>query len=207
MPPIDPNYLINDLQKRLANTIKRGRVNSVDFESIPPLVKVEIEENVITNWMPFVTGRASAAGVSDWQPLAVNEQVIMICDSGDFNNGVVIASLPDQTNPPPDKNPNLHVTKYSDGTIVSYDTEAHLMTAVIAEEGNVNLTCTKLTVTGAIHATEDITTAANMTAVDITGSGEVSDKTRSMSGDRGIYNKHKHTDAESRPTSAPDSSQ
>jgi phage baseplate assembly protein V len=204
---IDRDYLINDLQKRLSNTIKRGRVNSVDFNVVPPLIKVEIEDGIVTDWVPFVTGGTSDGSVSVWQPIALNTQVIMICEAGDFNNGVVIASLPDAGNPPPGNQPNLHITKYSDGTTVTYDTDAHFLSAAIAENGTAQLTCTTLTVDGAIHATGNITTDANMGAVDITGSGEVSDKTRSMSGDRGIYNAHIHVDSQGGNTKPPTANQ
>ena len=38
------DFIVRDLQRRLANMIRRGTIHSVDFESNPPLVKVEYKK-------------------------------------------------------------------------------------------------------------------------------------------------------------------
>ncbi len=120
----DLDYIVRDLQRRLANMIRRGKIQSVDFSQTPPRVRVEYAKGVVTGWLPFVGSRQSVSSKSTWEPLAVGEGVMIFSESGELSMGVVMPSVPDATNVPPSTSPNEHVTKYSDGTMIKYDRES-----------------------------------------------------------------------------------
>ncbi|HGS4463217.1 TPA: phage baseplate assembly protein V [Vibrio metschnikovii] len=149
----DLNYIVRDLQRRLANMIRRGRVHSVDFEQSPPRVKVEYEKDAVTGWLPWISGRESSQHRTDWEPLAVGEQVIILSESGELSAGVVLPSLPDATSPVPSTSPDEHVSRYEDGTTFIYNRKTHTLT--IDVQGDVNF-----------HATGNVTShvEGNMSA-------------------------------------------
>lgn len=130
----DSDYIIRDLQRRLANMIRRGKVHSVDFSQTPPRVRVEYAEGAVTGWLPFVGSRQSVDSKSTWEPLAVGEGVMIFSESGELSMGVVMPSVPDATNVPPSISPNEHVTKYSDGTMIKYDRAAGKLTVDVVSD-------------------------------------------------------------------------
>ncbi|WP_226979291.1 phage baseplate assembly protein V [Vibrio navarrensis] len=158
----DLNYIVRDLQRRLANMIRRGRVHSVDFEQSPPRVKVEYEKDAVTGWLPWISGRESSQHRTDWEPLAVGEQVIILSESGDLSAGVVLPSLPDATSPVPSTSPDEHVSRYEDGTTFIYNRKTHTLT--IDVQGDVNFHATG-NVTGHIEGTADFHTVGNVTGL------------------------------------------
>ncbi|MFB9136718.1 phage baseplate assembly protein V [Vibrio olivae] len=119
------NYIVRDIQRRLSNMVKRGRVHSVDFSKTPPRVRVEYAENAVTGWLPWVSGLASVKGRTDWNPLSIGEQVLIVSESGDLSSGVVIGSLLDSTNTPPSHSEFEHMTQFDDGTSFSYNRKTH----------------------------------------------------------------------------------
>ncbi|MDW1616821.1 phage baseplate assembly protein V [Vibrio sp. Vb2853] len=145
----------------MANMIRRGRVHSVDFEQSPPRVKVEYEKNAVTGWLPWISGRESNQHRTDWEPLAIGEQVIILSESGDLSAGVVLPSLPDATSPVPSTSPDEHVSRYEDGTTFIYNRKTHTLT--IDVQGDVNF-----------HATGNVTShiEGNMSA-QIDGTADV----------------------------------
>ncbi|KAB0476525.1 phage baseplate assembly protein V [Vibrio chagasii] len=157
----DLNYIVRDLQRRMANMIRRGRVHSVDFEQSPPRVKVEYEKDAVTGWLPWISGRESSKHRTDWEPLAIGEQVIILSESGDLSAGVVIPSLPDASSPVPSTSPDEHVSRYEDGTTFTYNRKTHTLT--IDVQGDVNF-----------HATGNVTShiEGNMSA-QIDGTADV----------------------------------
>lgn len=150
---IDLNYIVRDLQQRIANVIRRGRIHSVDFEQSPPRVKVEYEKGAVTGWLPWISGRESSKHRTDWEPLAIGEQVIILSESGDLSSGVVVPSLPDATSPVPSTSPDEHVSRYEDGTTFSYNRKTHTFSIDVKGDVVVNATGDiKATATGDIIA-------------------------------------------------------
>ena len=147
---------ICDLQRRMANMIRRGRVHSVDFEQSPPRVKVEYERNAVTGWLPWISGRESNQHRTDWEPLAIGEQVIILSESGDLSAGVVLPSLPDATSPVPSTSPDEHVSRYEDGTTFTYNRKTHTLSIDVQGDANLHTTGN---VTAHIEGTADVTVA------------------------------------------------
>ncbi|MDW2310628.1 phage baseplate assembly protein V [Vibrio sp. 1075] len=149
-------YIVRDLQRRMANMIRRGRVHSVDFEQSPPRVKVEYEKNAVTGWLPWISGRESNQHRTDWEPLAIGEQVIILSESGELSAGVVLPSLPDATSPVPSTSPDEHVSRYEDGTTFTYNRKTHTLSIDVQGDANLHTTGN---VTAHIEGTADVTVA------------------------------------------------
>ncbi|MFA0194476.1 phage baseplate assembly protein V [Vibrio artabrorum] len=150
----DLPYIVRDLQRRMANMIRRGRVHSVDFEQSPPRVKVEYEKGAVTGWLPWISGRESNKHRTDWEPLAIGEQVIILSESGELSSGVVLPSLPDATSPVPSTSPDEHVSRYEDGTTFTYNRKTHTLSIDVQGDANLHTTGN---VTAHIEGTADVT--------------------------------------------------
>ena len=157
------NYIVRDLQRRMANMIRRGRVHSVDFAQSPPRVKVEYEKGAVTGWLPWGSGRASSDHRTDWEPLAIGEQVIILSESGELSAGVVLPSLPDASSPVPSTSPDEHVSRYEDGTTFIYNRKTHTLTIDVQGDANLHTTG-NLTATIEGQADIHVTNTATVTS-------------------------------------------
>ncbi len=179
-------YILRDLQRRLSNMIRRGCIHSVDFKKTPPRVRVEYSKGAVTAWLPFVSNRASSE-CSTWDPLSVGERVVIFSESGDLNCGMVISALNCSDNPAPSSDPYVHVTRYSDGTQIDYNRKSHKLNVSIGSGGDIEINAKTMIINANIEHHGNQKTDGNIKA-----SGDVSDKIRSMSDDRDIFNEHQH---------------
>jgi phage baseplate assembly protein V len=154
------------LNQRVSNLIHRGLVVSVDLQSA--LATVQVGE-VQTAALPWLITRAGG-DITWWAPEA-GEHVAILCPGGSLSQGVIIGSLYSGSKPAPSNSADQHVTKYSDGTTITYDRAAHTFTiqavgaVTINIQGNATLTAQAvavnaqngLTLTGALTVDGDLT--------------------------------------------------
>lgn len=76
---------LTDLQQRLANLMRVGRVHSVDLEAAKLRVAFGKDNANVSGWVPWMTSRAGAT--REWNPPAVGEQVVLMNPSGEGNAG------------------------------------------------------------------------------------------------------------------------
>ena len=76
---------IGDLQRRMANLFRVGKISEVERST--GRVKVQFGE-AVTAWLPWMTGRAGA--VKDWNPPSIGEQVVVCSPSGELEAGFVM---------------------------------------------------------------------------------------------------------------------
>lgn len=176
---IELEFFITELNRRLENAIRIGRVDSVDLTKTPPKVRVKVGE-LVTAELPFLALRAGED--KSWWPITVGEQVIILSPGGSLNRGVVIGSLFQNDYPQATSLENVVRTDYSDGAITEYDKENHVMKITLPTDGTLEIVAS-----GGVTITGDLTVNGNIAA-----SNNISDATRSMVDDRGIYNTHKH---------------
>lgn len=156
----DMDYIVRDLQRRLANMIRRGIVHSVDFDARPPRLRVEYAKDAISGWLPWVAGRVGHA--ASWEPIKIGEPVLILSESGEMSAGVVVPSFPGVDMPMPDQDSNKHVTKYEDGTTITYDRAAGKLTLDVVKDisiiaaDSISVQCTSADV----NATENVTVTA-----------------------------------------------
>ncbi|MFM2476362.1 phage baseplate assembly protein V [Celerinatantimonas sp. MCCC 1A17872] len=137
----DEQQILRDIQRRLSNLIRKGRIQSVDFTQTPPRVRVEYATNATTTWLPWIGGRASSQSRTDWEPLSVGEQCLIFSESGELSAGVVLPAMLDSQSPPPSTSADEHVTKYADGTVIMYSRATHEL-SVTVNGGDINIKTT-----------------------------------------------------------------
>ncbi|MEB7888790.1 phage baseplate assembly protein V [Hafnia alvei] len=189
-----------DLQRRLANIVRRGVIHSTQHGKIPKC-RVSIGE-LITDWLPLCQG-FSGGFRSDVNPCTVGDAVTVLSEGGDLNNGRVFPGWATGGAPVPEGSESEHITVYGDGTEVRYDREAHALTITIAEGGTYKIVG-KGTLDGPVEITDTLTVQgvttinANTTVKgNIGATGEISDGKGKMSGIRLTYNGHTHTETDS----------
>ncbi|MCX4025047.1 phage baseplate assembly protein V [Endozoicomonas sp. SM1973] len=173
----DVLFRLTELERQLANLVLIATVSDVDFER--SLVQATSAE-LVTGWLPWVTHRA-ANDVSYWAP-EIGEQVVVLNPQGEPALGVVLPALYQNKFPALDQRPSIHRVMYADGAIVEYDREISRLVVQLPTAGTVHIVSPSglsiegdVYVEGQIKATQDII-----------------DHTRSMQGDRDIYNGHGH---------------
>lgn len=189
-----------DLQRRLANIVRRGVIHSTQHGKIPKC-RVSIGE-LVTDWLPLCQG-FSGGFRSDVNPCTVGDAVTVLSEGGDLNNGRVFPGWATGGAPVPDGSESEHITVYGDGTEVRYDREAHALTITIAAGGTYKIVG-KGTLDGPVEITDTLTVQGKSTMnadVSVKGNigatGEISDGKGKMSGIRTTYNGHTHTETDS----------
>ena len=76
---------ITDLQQRLANLMRVGKIHSVDHASARCRVTFGFNDANISGWVPWMTSRAGST--REWNPPTVGEQVVLMNPSGQDNSG------------------------------------------------------------------------------------------------------------------------
>ncbi len=145
-----------DLERRLANLVRLGRVAEADYEGA--LVRVA-SGDLLTGWLPWLTRRAGTD--VDWWAPEVGEQVVVVSPFGEPSMGVVMAAVYQQAHPAPETSPDVRRVGFADGTTITHDRVAHRMSIscagdlAIVVQGVVTLQG-NLSVTGNINASGSI---------------------------------------------------
>jgi phage baseplate assembly protein V len=159
------------LNYQVSNLIHRGLVVSVDLQNAVATVQVG---EVQTAPLPWLTSRAGG-DVTWWAPEA-GEHVAILCPGGSLSQGVIIGSLYSGAQPAPSHSADQNVTKYSDGTTITYDRAAHAFTvhAVGAVTINIQGNATVTAQAVAVNAQNGVTLAGALTLNgDLTLNGKV----------------------------------
>jgi len=123
MSGLDP-FDLADFRRRVENIVRRGRVHSVDTAAAR--VKVDLGENLVTDWLPFFATRAGQDRT--WWAPSLGEQVVVFSESGETTNGVVLTSIYQSDYPHPEHDAAKAVVRFKDGTVISYDHDANSFT-------------------------------------------------------------------------------
>jgi len=155
------------LARLIENLIRLGTITETQMK--PPRVRVKTGA-LTTGWLPWIAPRAGAD--CEWNPPALEEQVILFSPSGQLGNGIVLTGLFSDHHPANGDREGLHRCTYRDGTVIEYDSIAHHLNATLPEGGTTNLTSTGgIRIVGPITHEGDYTQTGNQT---ITGKVTVS---------------------------------
>ena len=118
-----PDYFADaqapDNERRLDEIVSIGTVAEQDYsDAKAPRVRVKIGANV-TDWLAWSSG--SAGGNTDWQPLDVGEQVVMVAPGGDLAQAVIIGTVHKNDAEAPDKDPDVTARRWKDGSQQSFN--------------------------------------------------------------------------------------
>lgn len=131
-----------DLERRLANMIRIGKVLQIDTKNN----RVRVQTGKLqTDWIMFRVDRSSGR-VKRWSMLAVGEPVVLACPSGDLRQAIILGSLPTAEIPPASDDENIDVFgQYEDGTRGTYDMKEGRLTwdlvgsKVVADKQSISL--------------------------------------------------------------------
>ncbi|MDO8908911.1 MAG: phage baseplate assembly protein V [Pseudohongiella sp.] len=171
-----------ELLRLIHNLIRLGTIDQVDHEAVR--VRVKSGDNV-TGWLKWISFRAGTT--RDWSPPTVGEQVILFSPGGDLAAGIVLTGLDSDTHPAPSSDPDVWMRVFPDGAVVEYNHVTHAFKLTLPAESTSEVNCPLTTINGSLQVNGDIGCSGNVAA-----EGNVSDGTRSMAGDREIYNDHTH---------------
>lgn len=214
-------YTFADLYRRFSQLLRRGNVHSVQAK--PPRCRVTFGTDPITgdehttDWLLWYSNSDSER--QDWRMPAIGSPAMVLSVGGETGGGIVFPGLMTDDQTPPSDNPNQHVTKYSDGAVMTYDSAAHEATVNLPAGGKVLVVAAggielqaNTKIVGNLEVTGDSTVAGN-SQVDgnITAGGDISDKYGTVNQIRVVYNGHTHnengdgggiTDSPNQPLSA-----
>ncbi len=150
-----------------------GIVTSVDSATFTVRVTVQ-PEGVLSGWLPVISAWVGNGWGLTCPPLP-GDQVVLIWQEGDAEQGVVIGRLWSRTAPPPDAPPGEFWLVHNSGSFLK-----------LHNDGSIESQAPNWTHTGNLHV-----------------SGDVFDGHGSMAQFRGHYNEHVHPPS-STPPSPPD---
>lgn len=105
-----------DLNRRLANAIQLGVVESIDPTAGTARVRIG---DIVTADLPVWTPRAGQD--RSWWPHEPGEQVCVFAPSGNLSAGLVMGAFFSGASPAPGDKAGLHRQVYADGTVIEYD--------------------------------------------------------------------------------------
>lgn len=176
---------IPDIERRLADVVRIGRVEKQDF-SDPAAPRVRVRSaGKLTGWLPWTAGRAG--GDTQWDPLDMGEQVIMVAPSGDLTQAVIIGSIHQKSAPAPENGADVQGRRWKDGAVDRYDRENHVREIKVPEGGairfTIGATTWELTAQGAKLVTPvlDITAQVKIKGdIDVEGGIKTSEDVRAQ---------------------------
>lgn len=126
-------FALSEIDRRLTQVIRLGRVVEVDAEKAR--VRVQVGENT-TGERPWVT---CAGAIKIWNPPAVGEQVVLLSPGGDLDQSIVLPSLYYRSFAAPSQDPNAVQVQLSEKTTALWNPTANTFSFSLSPEGHIEL--------------------------------------------------------------------
>lgn len=143
-----------DTQRRLENLIRLGQIKSVTAAKPYMTVTVQIDE-ITTAPIRYLNLRAG--NDKTWDPPSIGEEVIVLSPCGVLEMGIAVGGLNNADNPALSTDLNKNIRMFSDGCLISYDTQSHALEAILPSGGTAVLTAT-----GGVTINADTTINGNL---------------------------------------------
>lgn len=152
--------------------IQYGTIVNVDPDG-KALIRVQVFDRV-TDWIPYVM--KASKHIKIWIPPQIGEQVEVKFPYGEGDGGCAAGSIYNKDCKEPEwTNDHTSGIEFSDGTVITYDTEAKALT--IDASGSVSISAPLgITVTANTSITGNVTITGNLSV-----SGTISDEKGSLS--------------------------
>ncbi|KEQ11285.1 hypothetical protein GZ77_26085 [Endozoicomonas montiporae] len=194
----DLRQRLEELERRISQMVVRGTIAEVNPDK--HIARVSYGPNLTTGWLQWKPLRTGGA-ITWWCP-SVGEGVTVISD-GDLSLGEIIPGSYYGDFPAPSSDPDLHLVRYEDGAEISYHQKDSQLKAVLPDAGK-----TELVSKGGIKFVGDTEIDGGLHVTKaIKADKDITDHTRSMADDRGIFNGHDHIGNQGKPTSPPQQQQ
>lgn len=147
--------------------IQIGTVQSVDLPAARCIVAVGDTESPPLAWIESRMGDTRI-----WSPPSVGEQVLLICMDGELGGGIVLRGIPSDAFAPAGSTTE-EAMLFKDGARLSYDPEAHKLTARLPGGSTIDVTADTVAIKGKVAIDGDVTVTGKLTADDdVIGGGK-----------------------------------
>ncbi len=154
--------------QQINNLLRDGVVTEVDHARARCRVRTG---EVHTDFIPWLAAAAGALIV--WAPPGVGEQVLVLCGDGDLANAVALRGLYSEAFEAPSDSANVTLLRFADGALITYDSAAHALAAVLPAGGTVAITADGgVSINGPVTINGETTITGN---VAISGKADVSE--------------------------------
>ncbi|WP_225581231.1 phage baseplate assembly protein V [Acidovorax sp. ACV02] len=119
--PVDQPESPFEILRRLENLVRVGTVEEVRTKK-PARVRVRCGE-MLTNWRPWVAGRAGGEAGATWWPPVKGEQVLMFSPGGDLSNAVVLPGAYSDKNQQASEDPKVFQMDLGGGGVIKHNAE------------------------------------------------------------------------------------
>lgn len=143
--------------------LRYGHITELDASKGLAKVKFD-EDDFVSDWLQIVVRNSISNKSESW--FDVDEFVCVMMDKHD-EEGIILGAVYHEGNTPPIGNKDTVGVTFPDGTVIKYDRETSKFEINCA--GEVNVTCTKATVTASDSVTIDTPTAEFTGDVTIDG--------------------------------------
>ncbi|RSQ60928.1 phage baseplate assembly protein V [Acinetobacter baumannii] len=127
-----------DINRRLENLIRFGKIKTVNPSKPIPLVTVDLDD-ILTPEIRFFNARSG--NDSTWDPPSLDEEVMVISPCGEIGpTSVVFYGLYNNEHPAPSDDLNQKIRVFADGCIIAYDSSAHQLSAILPSGGKAIVT-------------------------------------------------------------------
>lgn len=119
---------VSDPTNMIARLVRLAKVVETNDQG---QVKV-IADEITSPWLSCMTPRA--AKTATWTPFEVDEQVLLLCPSGDLAQGIVIGALYQEAFPAPSAAVYKRVIQFEDESRLAYDQKKHQLQVNLATD-------------------------------------------------------------------------
>ncbi|MDO7391124.1 phage baseplate assembly protein V [Acinetobacter baumannii] len=127
-----------DINRRLENLIRFGKIKTVNPSKPIPLVTVDLDD-IVTPEIRFFNARSGDD--STWDPPSLDEEVMVISPCGEIGpTSVVFYGLYNNEHPAPSDDLNQRIRVFADGCVIAYDISAHQLSAILPSGGKAIVT-------------------------------------------------------------------
>ena len=130
--------LPSDHDRQIANIVRFGEITDVDMSTKPPMVRVSIDNDVKSDWMPYA--QACIGDFYIWSPPTVGTHGIMISENGDNEVCRFIPSFNNEGNTPALTGEDFEI-HLKNGDVITHNSETGDMTINIT--GNLTMNADK----------------------------------------------------------------
>ncbi len=141
--PVDQPESPFEILRRLENLARVGTVEEVRTTK-PARVRIRTGD-MVTNWLPWVAGRAGGDAGAMWWPPVKGEQVMLLAPGGDLNNAMAMPGAFSDKNPQGSERADIFNMVIGGGASIQHDAEIGALR--IEAVASIHLSCTGAEIT------------------------------------------------------------
>ncbi|MDM5178516.1 phage baseplate assembly protein V [Massilia sp. DJPM01] len=163
-----------EIERLMSNMIRVGVVAALDEANARVKMRVN---GLVTDWMPFNTGRAGATRT--WSAPRIGEQLVVFAPYGDTGQAFAGQSVYQDDYPAPVASMHQEHVIFPDGSTADYNSASNTLTITVNGGGNVIVNCKHTT----INTDDDVTVNTKIAIVNASISTTVDTPITTLTGD------------------------